>query len=78
MATPEVKQKAPFAKQETKGKRVWCSCGMSGKDPYCDGSHAGTGQRPVMVEILEEKTVYWCGCKQTKTPPYCDGSHNST
>ena len=71
------KQNAPFVIDEQPGRKAWCSCGESLKQPYCDGSHARlqTGCRPVIVELAEAKKVAWCGCKATKTPPYCDGSH---
>lgn len=76
MATPQIPQKSPYIKEEKPGKRAWCACGLSTRQPYCDGSHIGTGIGPVFVEFTEAKTVAWCGCKETKTPPYCDGSHS--
>lgn len=57
----------------------WCSCGFSGTDPICDGSHrTGTlDKRSVKFQSDQEQDVFLCGCKQTKNPPYCDGSHKS-
>ena len=69
MATPQIPQKSPYVKEEPPGKRAWCACGLSTRQPYCDGSHIGTGISPVIVEIKEKKTVAWCGCKATKNPP---------
>ena len=23
----------------------WCTCGLSAKQPFCDGAHKGTGQK---------------------------------
>ena len=71
------KTNAPFVVEEKPGKKFWCSCGESLKEPYCDGSHArlNTGKKPVAVELAEDKKIAWCGCKATKKPPYCDGSH---
>jgi len=57
------------------GIYMWCACGRSKKQPFCDGSHASTDIRPVRVEISEEQKVKWCSCKMTKTPPFCDHSH---
>ena len=54
----------------------WCRCGLSKKQPYCDGSHKGTGFSPIKFSVTEEEPeTFLCGCKQTGTPPYCDGTH---
>ena len=76
MSDPKIAQRAPYLKDEKPGKRAWCACGLSKNQPYCDGSHAGTGLGPMIVEIKEEKKVSWCGCKQSGNKPYCDGSHS--
>lgn len=55
----------------------WCSCGLSKKQPFCDGSHGSTGMFPKSVEFTEKKKVSWCVCKATATPPFCDGSHKN-
>jgi CDGSH iron-sulfur domain-containing protein 3 len=76
MATePQCPQKAPYVKSETAGDKWWCACGRSKKQPYCDGSHAGTGISPMRVTIEAPKTVAWCGCKKTANAPWCDGAH---
>ena len=72
---PECPQKKPYVLEEEPGKKAWCACGRSQNQPYCDGSHKGTGLTPVLVEIEEKKTVAWCGCKHTQGAPFCDGSH---
>ena len=45
-----IPQKAPYVVAEEPGKKAWCICGRSDAQPYCDGSHAGTGlaQRAVL------------------------------
>jgi len=43
--------------------------------PFCDGSHKGTGLGPKKVEITEAKTVAWCACKHSQNAPFCDGTH---
>lgn len=53
----------------------WCSCGLTSKSPFCDGTHKGTGKRSVPFHPEKSGKVFLCQCKQTKTPPYCDGSH---
>ena len=77
MNSPKVAQNRPYIIEETAGKKVWCGCGVSQKQPYCDGSHAGTDFYPEIVHIDEPKKVAWCGCKQSLNKPYCDGSHNN-
>ncbi|WP_206485509.1 CDGSH iron-sulfur domain-containing protein [Thalassotalea sp. G2M2-11] len=56
---------------------LWCACGESSKQPFCDGSHSGSAFTPVIYKATESKTVLFCGCKTTKKPPLCDGSHNN-
>lgn len=75
MAKGEIVQKKPFVIEEQGGKVAWCACGRSKNQPYCDGSHRGTGFRPVVVSVEPGQRVAWCGCKQTGNPPYCDGTH---
>lgn len=59
-----------------KGKEYyWCSCGKTAKEPFCDGSHKGTGKEPVAFKAYSDGDVYLCGCKKTKIPIYCDGAH---
>ena len=66
----------PFRAQVTAGELiVWCVCGRSARQPYCDGSHRGTEHRPLRYTAPANLTVAFCGCKQTKQPPFCDGSH---
>jgi CDGSH-type Zn-finger protein len=76
MTEPESPQKSPYVLAEEPGPKAWCACGRSASQPFCDGSHAGTGLGPTVVKIDEQKTVAWCGCKKTGNPPYCDGTHS--
>ncbi len=57
------------------GVYYWCQCGRSADQPFCDGSHAGTGFTPVEFTVDEKRLVSYCACKRTLTPPRCDGSH---
>ena len=54
----------------------WCSCGLSSKQPFCDGSHQNTEFSPVKFIADETKKMFFCTCKQTNNQPFCDGSHN--
>ena len=76
MAEPKMAQRGPYVMEVEPGTYAWCQCGLSTKQPYCDGSHKGTGMGPEVVTISEKKTVAWCGCKHTAGKPYCDGTHS--
>ena len=42
MTNPTSSQKNPYKVKVEKGKTYsWCSCGLSKKQPFCDGSHKG-------------------------------------
>jgi CDGSH-type Zn-finger protein len=55
----------------------WCACGRSKSQPFCDGSHKGTGLSPVEYKADRSRKVYFCGCKRTGTPTMCDGTHST-
>lgn len=76
MSDPKIAQKSPFVMDVEPGKYAWCSCGLSAKQPYCDGSHKGTGFAPIIEKVTEARKVAWCGCKQTGNAPFCDGTHS--
>jgi CDGSH-type Zn-finger protein len=76
MSEPVVAQKAPYPVAVEAGKAYfWCACGLSATQPFCDGSHKGTGLAPMKFTADAAKTVYFCGCKATANAPLCDGSH---
>ena len=54
---------------------AWCACGKSNKQPFCDGSHAGSGISPQLFKAEKAGTFYLCTCKKSANAPYCDGSH---
>jgi CDGSH-type Zn-finger protein len=74
---PTVAQKAPYVLEVEPGTYFWCACGDSKNQPYCDGSHKGSGFVPVKEEITEAKRVAWCGCKVSEKTPFCDGTHRN-
>ena len=79
-ASPVIARKKPYLVRLPKKGRTywWCACGRSRKQPFCDGSHKGTGFEPVpYVAKADGEEVLLCGCKHTRHPPLCDGSHNN-
>ncbi len=78
MAEPVIAQKGPYAVEVEAGRTyAWCACGRSQNQPFCDGSHKGTGLEPVKFTAEKSGKVWLCGCKRTGKPPYCDGTHSS-
>jgi CDGSH-type Zn-finger protein/quercetin dioxygenase-like cupin family protein len=75
---PEIAHRKGFYFELKAGERYfWCSCGRSKQQPFCDGSHAGTGFAPVAFKALRDEEVIFCGCKHTGSAPFCDGSHSN-
>ena len=78
MENPSIPQKKPYKVKVEKGNTYfWCSCGLSLKQPYCDGSHKKEEKfKSIKYLAAESKEMYFCGCKLTGRPPFCDGSHS--
>ncbi|MEH6557897.1 MAG: CDGSH iron-sulfur domain-containing protein [Oceanicoccus sp.] len=78
MPQPSRASDTPFAIEVEEGKSYWwCSCGLSNKQPFCDGSHKSGEFTPVKYEADESKKVFFCGCKATANQPLCDGAHKN-
>jgi sterol desaturase/sphingolipid hydroxylase (fatty acid hydroxylase superfamily)/CDGSH-type Zn-finger protein len=67
----------PYQEKLTKGTYLYCQCGYSKDQPFCNGFHHGTKKKPLKFEINSDRKVSLCTCKLTKSPPYCDNSHLS-
>lgn len=77
-APPVIAHRKGFYFEVTAGKRyLWCSCGRSKSQPFCDGSHAGSDYLPVAFKAARDEDVIFCGCKHTSTGPFCDGTHSN-
>ncbi|MEM7660353.1 MAG: sterol desaturase family protein [Bacteroidota bacterium] len=54
---------------------LWCQCGHTKTAPFCDGSHHGTGQKPLRFVAAKTGKKRLCNCKLTAHGPFCDNSH---
>ena len=53
----------------------FCMCGRSKNQPFCDGSHTGTGFTPKAFTADRTEEAYLCMCKHSQNTPFCDGTH---
>lgn len=75
---PIIAHRKGFYHEIKAGKRyLWCSCGRSRSQPFCDGSHVGSSFLPVAFTAERDEEVIFCGCKRTGTAPFCDGTHSN-
>lgn len=77
---PLVASRKPYYRELKAGRvYLWCACGRSARQPFCDGrSHEGTGFEPIRYRAEQDgEEVLFCGCKHTATPPFCDGAHSN-
>ena len=62
---PERPQLNPYQVELEEGKRyVWCRCGRSKNQPFCDGAHAGTGIEPLMFTAERMETAGRTFCSE--------------
>jgi glutamate synthase domain-containing protein 2/CDGSH-type Zn-finger protein len=76
MEHPVVADNKPIAVTlEADREYHYCTCGRSANQPFCDGSHAGTGFTPRAFTPDADGEAFLCRCKHTGNAPYCDGTH---
>jgi len=73
-----IAEKQPAQVFVEEGKNyLWCACGKSVNQPFCDNTHElKSDLRPMLLKPLKTGDAWLCQCKQTNNPPYCDGTHN--
>ncbi len=65
--TPVIAQRSPIAVEVETGKTYfWCQCGLSSKQPFCDGSHKSTAFTPIRYHAEESKKVFSAGASTLK------------
>ena len=75
---PVIAQAAPYKVELEEGEKyAWCACGLSQKQPFCDGSHKTTDMKPMIFTAENSGDRWLCGCKGTANTPFCDGSHKN-
>src|SRR5690348_1389228 len=78
MPKPVLAQPKPYlVRLESGCTYFWCACGRSATQPFCDGSHRGTGFAPRRIVATCTEEVLLCGCKRTCGAPFCDGAHTN-
>lgn len=76
MKAPVIADNKPVKVTLAKGQEYhFCTCGRSKSQPFCDGSHVGSGFTPRVMVADKEGEAWLCACKHTKNTPFCDGSH---
>ncbi len=75
MDKPVTAPKTPIVTDLEAGTYYWWAWGLSKNQPYCEGSHEGTGESPVEFKLEKKKRVALCPCRKTSNAPFCDGAH---
>jgi CDGSH-type Zn-finger protein len=73
MPDPLLAKQGPYLVELKAGRTYfWCSCGGSKRQPFCDGSHAGSQFTPRKLTAAQDSEAVLCGCKRPGGGPFCD------
>ncbi len=74
-----IAQKSPHVMELEPGKDYyWCTCGLSAKQPFCDGAHKAAGEfKPLKFQVEKTKNYALCACKRNDGKPFCNGAHKN-
>jgi len=81
MEGPIASQQSPYLISVEQGQSiVWCACGRSENQPFCDGAHsrAETGITPIVFKAEKTGRIALCGCRSSNNGQFCDGTHAKT
>lgn len=58
---------------------MWCACGMSRNQPFCDGTHKiiqfNISLKPIPWSCRKTGYYWFCNCKKSGKKVFCDGTH---
>ena len=58
---------------------MWCACGLSRNQPFCDGTHKieqlGAKLKPLPWKCHKTGMYWFCNCKHSGKKVFCDGTH---
>ena len=65
-------------KLEAGKQYLYCSCGLTNTQPFCDNSHLGTPFEPIPFKAKNQVNSLICLCRRAGpgSLPYCDGNHS--